>query len=90
MFNILGSKSKVKKISSTNENEEIRFTDSKGTALSLSIKVNGNDTMLCLKSIDDNNEIILDREKAFVLASFMTEYQNTGKIINCTNAILEG
>lgn len=93
MFNTFFSKRKVKKLynfkKSENSDETVNFSDLKGQNFIIYVAKNGNSNMLILQDSEGRNEIILDKDQAFLLSLLLNEYGKTQQIVQTINILKE-
>lgn len=93
MFNTFFSKRKVKKSynlkKSENSDETVNFSDLKGQNFVIYVTKNGNSNMLVLQDSEGRNEIILDKNQAFLLSLLLNEYGKTQQIVQTINILKE-
>lgn len=93
MFNTFFSKRKVKKLynfkKSENLDETVNFSDLKGQNFVIYVTKNGNSNMLILQDSEGRNEIILDKDQAFLLSLLLNEYGKTQQIVQTINILKE-
>lgn len=93
MFNTFFSKRKVKKSynlhKSENSDETVNFSDLKGQNFVIYVTKNGNSNMLVLQDSEGRNEIILDKDQAFLLSLLLNEYGKTQQIVQTINILKE-